>query len=254
MHIQKIILSCICIVVILLLSVSRLSAEISNQTLAVLVNENDPESIEIANYYKSVRLIPEKNIIYLNFAPNTKSLTINEFKGIEQQLNKKVPKSIQAYALAWRKPWRVGCMSITSAFSLGFSPDYCAKSCKLTKPVKYFNSLSHQSYTDFKIRPSMLLSSNSLDGVKEMITRGVQADYTRPAGIAYLLSTSDKNRNVRAGYFSEIKKRFQKIFKVEIFKADAIANKRDVLFYFTGRKHIKNIKKIHIYPVLLQII
>jgi len=59
-----------------------LEADINNQTLAILVNKNDPESIEIANYYKKARLIPEQNIIYLNFKANVNSLTEAEFKKI----------------------------------------------------------------------------------------------------------------------------------------------------------------------------
>jgi len=227
------------LIVVLVFKASALKAEINNQTLAVLVNINDPQSIEIAEYYKQARLIPDSNIIYLKFKPASDSLTVDEFKKIESELNKKVGANIQAYALAWRKPWRVSCMSITSAFSLGINPEYCATDCKVTKPVKYFNSKSHQPFTDFKIRPSMLLSSNTLEGVKKLIDRGVAADYSRPNGTAYLLSTSDKHRNVRAAYYSEMNNNLQKILNIELLNADAIKNKNDILFYFTGLKSIK---------------
>jgi len=217
-----------------MLSISTINAEINNQTLAVLVNKNDLESLEIAKYYQRARLIPESNVIYLSFDNAKDSITEAEFEKLELQLKNKVSSNIQAYALAWRKPWRVGCMSITSAFSLGFSEEYCADACNMTKQVRYFNSISALPYADYGIRPSMLLSANSIDAVKRMIDRGVTSDYTKPDASAYLVSTGDKHRNVRALSFPRIKEVFGKLLNVETVKADAIKNKKNVMFYFTG--------------------
>lgn len=220
---------------------SPIKAEINNQTLSVLVNINDPESIEIAKYYQQARLIPEKNIIYLSFKAGVNSLSSAEYNEVRIQLKEKVSANIQAYVLAWRKPWRVDCMSITSAFSLGFSKDYCAVACNKTKPVDYFNSKSVNPYMDYGIRPSMMLSANSVDAVKRLINRGVVADYSRPKSSAYLVSTSDKERNVRAVYFPLIKKGLDKLLNIELIHADAIKNKQDVMFYFTGMTKVKYI-------------
>ena len=234
--------------VALLWVISPLKAEINNQTLAVLVNTNDPESLEIAKYYQQARLIPESNIIYLSFKNNVNSLTEAEFLQIESQLKMQVTSNIQAYVLAWRKPWRVGCMSITSAFSLGFSKEYCAEACNLTKPLSYFNSRSTQPYTDFEIRPSMMLSANNVDAVKKLIDRGVTSDYTRPTASAYLVRTSDKQRNVRALHYPRIKKTLGKLLNIEVVKADAIKNKQDVMFYFTGLSKVKFIDTSNYLP------
>jgi len=224
---------------IVLVYTPLLNAQVNNQTLAILVNKNDPESVEIAEYYQKKRLIPESHIIYLNFKAQTDELTEAEFRKIENQLSEKIGENIQAYALAWRKPWRVDCMSITSAFSLGYSEEFCATGCKATRPVKYFNSRSRQPYTDFKIRPSMMLSAGNVEKVKKLIDKGVSADFTRPDGTAYLLSTSDKNRNVRAVFYNRIKNIFSWVLNVDVLNANAIKNKTDVLFYFTGHKKVK---------------
>jgi len=218
-----------------------LKAEVSNHTLAVLVNINDPESIEIAEYYKRARFIPDKNIIYLSFAHNVDSLTASEFKKIEADLKEKVSDDIQAYALAWRKPWRVACMSITSAFSLGFSKNYCAIGCKKTRPIDYYNSQSKQPYADFGIRPSMMLSGNSVNAVKKLINKGAAADYLRPKASAYLVSTSDKQRNVRAAHYFGIGRALAQLLNIEQINAEEIHNKMDVMFYFTGLKKVKYI-------------
>jgi len=224
---------------IVLLYMSSLNAQVNNQTLAILVNENDPESIEIAKYYQQKRLIPDSHIIYLNFTAQSDALTETEFHEIKKQLNEKVTEDIQVYALAWRKPWRVDCMSITSAFSLGYSKAYCATGCKLTQPTQYFNSQSGQPYTDFSIRPSMMLAAGNVENVKKLIDKGVSADFTRPDGTAYLLSTSDKNRNVRAVFFNRIENIFNWILNIDVLNADAIKNKTDILFYFTGHQKVK---------------
>src|SRR5690349_22076362 len=51
--------------VVATLSVPRSSIQPSE--LAVLVNDNDPQSVEVANYYQRVRNIPDRNIIHLSF-------------------------------------------------------------------------------------------------------------------------------------------------------------------------------------------
>jgi len=247
-RVKKKLLFLCCVMAIFLFYILPLKAEINNQTLAVLVNVNDPESIEIARYYQKARLIPESNLIYLSFPAGVSALTQNEFEKVKAQLDKKLTNNIQALALAWRKPWRVDCMSITSAFSLGFNKQYCAIGCKATKSVAYFNSQSHRPYHDYNIRPSMMLSAGSVNKVKELIDRGVEADYSRPLGTAYLLSTSDKNRNVRAVIYPEIKKRLGILFNTELIKADAIKNKHNIMFYFTGLKQVKWLAKNRFLP------
>jgi len=226
----------------------QINAEVNDQTLAVLVNINDPESVEIAEYYKRARFIPDKNIIYLSFSHNVDSLTASEFENIQTDLKEKISDDIQAYALAWRKPWRVDCMSITSAFSLGFNKDYCAVGCKKTRHIDYYSRQSNQPYRDFGIRPSMMLSGNSVDAVKKLIDKGVAADYLRPKASAYLVSTSDKQRNVRVVHYSGIENALGKLLNIEQINAEEVQNKMDVMFYFTGQKKVKHINTNNYMP------
>lgn len=228
---------------IVLLFNGSLQADVNSKNLALLVNQSDPESIEIARYYQAVRMIPQNNIINISFNANAESLTELEFSKIQTQLENKVSNNIQAYVLAWRKPWKVGCMSITSAFTLGFNKEYCAQGCKVTKAVDYYNSQSGSPYTDYAIRPSMMLSAGSVAGVKRLIDRGVAVDYSRPVGSAYLLSTSDRERNVRAVEYPLMRSSFNRLLNIELVYADAIKDKRDVMFYFTGLKNVKWVAK-----------
>jgi hypothetical protein len=38
--------------------------------IAVLINDNDPQSVDVANYYQNKRNIPNQNMIHLNFDQN----------------------------------------------------------------------------------------------------------------------------------------------------------------------------------------
>lgn len=235
-----------------------LGAEVNRNNIALLVNANDPESIEIAAYYQQKRRIPDQNVIYLDFAPDKDHLNELEFAYISRQLATKVSDNIQAYALAWRKPWRVDCMSITSAFAFGFDKSHCASGCKPVKTSDYYASKSRQPYTDYQLRPAMLLSGNTVAAVKELIDRGVTADYSRGrvrqasgsqiTGKAYLLSTSDKLRNVRAAFYPSIEQKLGSVLKINPIQADKLQDRNNVLFYFTGLKRVWGIADNYYLP------
>ncbi len=86
-----------------------------------------------------------------------------------------------------------------------------------------------------------MLAGSSLRQIKSMIDRGVRADYTQPNGTAYLLSTSDKARNVRAHIYPSIVIQLGQRLPIQILKSNVLKNKRDVMFYFTGLKSVDDI-------------
>lgn len=221
---------------------------VSNSTLAVIVNDNDPQSVEVASYYQAVRQIPEENIVHLRFDPGKSALTEKQFGEIARQVRQQVPDSVQAYALTWTRPYKVACMSITSAFALGFDRSYCAKGCNTTRSVPYYNSEGGQPYRDFGIRPTMMLAGRNAAEVRALVDRGVAADSTRPGGRAYLVSTSDRNRNVRAALFPYIANTMKEVLAIRIVGADYIEDKPDVLFYFTGVKSVARLASNHFLP------
>ncbi|MEW6119836.1 MAG: TIGR03790 family protein [Pseudomonadota bacterium] len=206
--------------------------------LGVIVNEADPDSIAIADYYLKKRGIPKDNLIRVRFKPGRAALSREEFVNLERQVGRRTPKAVQAYALAWTQPWRVDCMSITSALALGFDPAYCASSCKPTKTSAYFNSGASQPWDRYRIRPAMSLAASSVAEAKKLIDRGVAADGSHPAGTAYLVSTPDKARNVRAADYASVRRALGSAIPVEVVEAAALENRRDVLFYFTGATRV----------------
>lgn len=219
------------------------------ENLAVIVNDSDRLSVEIGNYYKLRRKIPDANIIHVRFMPGTPSLSREQFQNIKQLVDKATPRNVQAYALAWTEPYRVDCMSITTAFAAGFNEAFCSKTCGPTKPDPYFNSSSRAPYTDYRWRPTMALAGRSFKEVQELIDRGVASDNTFPHGIGYLVSTSDTARNTRAVIYPDIARQYMSSwFDLRIVKADFIEDRNNVLFYFTGVSKVKALNTIRFLP------
>lgn len=216
--------------------------------LGVIVNVNDPDSVAIAAYYKKKRGIPASNIIHVRFTPRRPDMSREVFAHVKRIVDWKTPAAVQAYALTWAQPYKVDCMSITSAFTFGFDPAYCAEGCKPTKPSPYFDSEAVLPYEAFKIRPTMSLAAYSVEEAKRLIDRGVASDGTNPDGSAYLVSTSDKARNVRVAGFEHTRALMGTTIPTEIIEASFIENKPDVMFYFTGLADVPHVRDNNYLP------
>lgn len=210
----------------------------SANELAVIVNDADPLSVQIAEYYRLKRKIPLANIIHIRFKANAAQLTQTEFEELKQSVDAKTPKQVQAFALTWLQPFRVECMAITTAFAKGFDKAFCASGCLQTKQSPYFASYSAKPFNDFAWRPAMLLAGQNLAEAKQLIDRGVAADFSLPQGSAYLLKTSDQARSSRAELFQVTAEKFKGFWPVYYLEQDFITLKSDVMFYFTGLKSV----------------
>ncbi len=211
------------------------------QQLAVIVNDSDPLSRRIAEYYVTRRLIPVRNIVHVQFPPGARVMRPQDFMPLRSQIQRQTPEDVQAYVLTWTVPYRVGCMSITTAMAAGFNKEFCAATCKPTLASPYFDADSHRPYDDFGWRPTMMLAGTTLDGVKDLIDRGVASDGTHPDGTGYLMITSDRARNVRARFYNGILLMQSDRFRLHILKADSLQYRRDVMFYFTGLARVADI-------------
>ncbi len=211
--------------------------------LALIVNDNDPLSVHIADYYKKIRGIPSSQVIHIRFDSEAVMLTERRFKKLKQQVDRKTPKHVQAFVLTWLQPFRVECMSITTAFAIGFDKAFCSRACQQTRKSPYFASQSGKPFNDYGWRPTMTLAGKNFDDVKQLIDRGIAADYTNPHGSAYLLKTSDSARSSRAAFFPVVADKFNGFWQVNYLEQDSIENKKDVMFYFTGLKNVPDIAK-----------
>jgi uncharacterized protein (TIGR03790 family) len=217
-------------------------------TLAVIVNDADPLSRRIGAYYAQQRQIPEKNLIHVRFAPGARAMTRGEFERVLADVNAGAPPSIQAYALAWTQPYRVACMSITTAFAAGFDEAFCAEGCKATRTSPYYDSDSRRPHEDFGWRPAMLLAGKDYEDVKALIDRGVAADGTHPRGAGYLVSTDDPARNVRSRFYPGILLMQSDRFSFELVASNALRYRTNVMFYFTGLADVPGIETNRFLP------
>lgn len=238
--------SCLCAIAALTPHVT--SATLTADQIAIIVNDNDPTSVEVGEYYAAQRRIPAANVVHVNLPHKAPSINSDTFKRVFDQVQKQTPPHVQAYGLTWALPYRVDCMSITSAFALGYATRYCAKGCRATAPNPYFNSASLQPYTDYRIRPTMAIAAKTLEDAKILINRGVESDFTYPQGKAYLVVTKDKARSSRAPLFALAKRRFSSQIPVSIVHSEGIRDKFDIMFYFTGSKKVPFLKSIGFLP------
>jgi uncharacterized protein (TIGR03790 family) len=221
---------------------------LDSRHLALVVNTDDPLSVQIGEYYAAQRRLLFSNVVRVSFPAGQSALSVADFIGLKAKVEEQTSSQIQAYALAWTEPYRVECMSVTSAFAFGFDLAYCADGCKPTHVNPYFDSRSRLPFTQHRMRPAMALAASSFDEAKALIDRGVRADGSWPAGTAYFLSTSDRNRNVRAATYPLAERILGRRLAARTLKQDTLIDAKDVFFYFTGLSHVDNLDTLAFLP------
>lgn len=223
-------------------------------SLAVVVNDADPQSVAVAEYYVAARSIPASNVVHLDFSGTGTILSPADFEPLHTQAQASVGDHVQAWAITWTTPYRVGCMSITSAFALGYDPMWCNTSdgsCSDTAPVETYLSDTTRPYDDHGVRPAMMLAGETTAHVMSLIDRGVASDRTMPTHTGYLVRTTDPVRSVRWPQMIATLPDWQAgdglLFSyVDNHdgppESDGITGRDDVLFYFTGLEHVPGIE------------
>jgi uncharacterized protein (TIGR03790 family) len=217
------------------------------EQLGLIVNTADPYSVEIGAHYARRRGIPPANVVFVTLPAGRDEISREEFETAKAEADARLPVTVQALALAWTTPFRVDCLSITTAFAFGFDPAFCAQGCRPTRRSPDFNSPSRAPFSDLALRPAMLLAGQSVAEGKALIDRGVAADATFPGGTAYLLSTSDRARNTRAAGYALLDAMKPRV-RVERLDADDLRDRRDVLFYFTGLPAVAGLETLRFRP------
>jgi uncharacterized protein (TIGR03790 family) len=103
-------------------------------------------------------------------------------------------------------------------------------------------------FTQLGIRPTMAIAATSFKEAKALIDRGVESDGSQPAGTAYLLSTSDKTRNVRSTSYPLVQRIVSGRLSVKRLQQDALKDASDVLFYFIGKGKVEGLESLHFVP------
>lgn len=229
--------------------------------MALVVNTQDPQSVQVANYYKVARKIPDANVINVSFAHNQGNMDGASFNAMRATVLSRMPLNVQAIAISWTSPWRVDCMSLTSAFAFGFDTAFCqpvnGEECNPTPFSNYFNSSSKNPKKDFSIYPTMMLAGVNFDQVKALIDRGLNSDLSFPKGDGYMLTTTDQFRNVRQGNFdyaatvwsdSVNSLKISHIDNSDGHTSDYLYDVSNMLFYFTGTYMVYGLETLKFIP------
>ena len=232
---------------------------ISASELAVIVNTQDAQSVALANYYVSARQIPAANVIQVSFTPGQSNMPRQTFETLKAQVDAALPPGIQGFLLTWTTPWKVDCMSITSAFAFGFNPELCKPDlpgCQPTLESPYYFSSSTRPFQDFGIRPAMVLGATSVAYGQALVDRGIASDRTFPSGAGIFFRTSDQARSVRWPTFLYTTGNWTAGSEVpgEYFdnssgtSVDYVSNRSNLLFYFTGLAQVPALSTLSFLP------
>jgi uncharacterized protein (TIGR03790 family) len=248
--------------------------------LAIIVNELDNQSIEVAQYYQLKRSIPSENIIRVRLPlPIADDIGVAAFNATRAQILAATRANIKAYAITWLRPWRVGgTMSITSAIAFGYDLAWggWTGTCSAKKDSPFYPSQAplyygrYMQYDDFYVnyngkmlnyfeygngRPTIAITGVNKQEAFALIDRGVASDGMMPNGTGYLMETTDSARTVRSRSFSVFEQSWNDIdgFNLRYIPLSestngVLRNRNDTLLYMTGYASVPDIKKNRYLP------
>jgi uncharacterized protein (TIGR03790 family) len=240
---------------------------IEPQQLLVLVNLRDPQSMEVADAYMARYAIPAANRLELSFN-NPAVLLADDFAPLHQRVHDflQTRPQLQAIAVTWTEPWRVSPagtadgMSITSALTFGFLPEYYdsgGEGCVLTQESPLYGRELAAPYSDFGLRPAMMLGGAGTDEVLAYVDRSRLGKSTFPLLRGYLVRTSDAARSVRYWQMEDADAFWNHALGLDVDyidnaegppSNDCIRDASDVLYYFTGLTEVDYLDTLRFVP------
>jgi len=216
--------------------------------LAVVINEDDPASVEVGTHYIKARGVLAENVIRVRLPHGVTKLPREQFETLRATIDAQAPAGVQALLLVWTTPYAVECNSITAALSLGFDAALCSRTCAPSHLSAYYDSASLRPHDDYSIRISMLLPADNVAAAKALIDRGVAADRRMPHGSAYLVKTGDAHRNTRAAFFPRDATLLKPPLRIRNLETEALESAGDVMFYLTGRAWVDKLDTLRFMP------
>jgi len=211
--------------------------------LGILYRKGDRHSEEVARFYQRARHVPERNMLAVSI-PDIAVMAPEDLVSLRQRALRRLPVTIEALLLVWTRPYAVACMSSTSAFTFGYDPAFCNTSCGRTAWSPLFDADRIGVNRQTTIRPAMQMPSDDVVLAENVIRRGVASDGTRPAGIAYLIVTSDALRNVRAVSYSDAVGSHRGKMLVRIAREPKTGPVPSVLTYYTGAARVRELAQL----------
>jgi uncharacterized protein (TIGR03790 family) len=216
--------------------------------LAIVINDADPNSIVVGEYYRKARNIAPANVLHVSIPGRPRRLDPVPFARLRERIERQLDPAVQAVLLVWTAPYAVGCNAITAAFTLGYDATQCTRPCAAGRPSAYYNASSARPFTDFGLRLSMLLPTDSIAASKAVIDRGVASGFRPQPATAYYLHTSQTARNVRASLFPRAGANAARQLRVARLDADQLEDARDIIIYQTGMARVAGLEQLGFLP------
>jgi len=187
----------------------------SGLNVAVVVNQNSSDSLQLGNYYCERRQVPPQNVLRINWSGGNTEWTLSDFNTVlfnpllamlaGRQLTNQVDYLVLSMDIPYRvtSPGSYAVNSTTAALFYGFKPDPNAP-CSLAAGSA---NLYAGSEGVFRATPPISAASNSflvtmitssnLALAQQIVEQGVSSDGTCPTQTVYLVKSTDAARNVR---------------------------------------------------------
>jgi len=256
MPLQLVYKSCFLILLFISGTVIAEPSKLTGDNVLILYKKTDTQSKQVAEYYSEKRHVPESQLIAIDIKGSPEKISKEKFKQINDELATHLLPHIKVLVLTWHAPYRVDCMSITSAFTLGFDEKYCSRpstfftQCYATAVSPLYNASSEKLRQNKSPPLSIMLSGQTFQQAKQLIDRGISSDYSQPAGEGYFVRTHDEARSTRWPSFKQLvrfwpsKKEVNLHYVDERFLVDdtLIKGRKNTVFYFTGAVHVPMIE------------
>jgi uncharacterized protein (TIGR03790 family) len=234
------------------LGVPRVYGRITAKGLGVVINTDDPYSVQVGEYYVKARGIRAENVLRVKL-PIRSTLSVTEFTALSRQVDQFFADRVQGLALVWRQPFAVECNAITGALTMGYDPKLCRETGAPSRPTTYFASASSAPWKDHHMRLSMLLAAKDADGARALVDRGVKSDGTlglrgAPPVNVHFVTTSDGLRSQRQLLFPPEGPVKGQGLNIHLDKTDALKQADRVLMYLTGRTHVDSLDTVDFVP------
>jgi uncharacterized protein (TIGR03790 family) len=216
--------------------------------LAIVINDDDPDSVAVGAYYRRRRAIPAANVIHVRIPGRPHALDAARFRRLKEEVDSRLGPGIQAVLFVWTAPYKVGCHGLTGAYTLGLDEALCTDTCGAGRPSSYFNAPGRRPWREHGMRLSMLLPASSTQDAMALIDRGVVSGMRRKPGHAWYLTTSEAARNSRAGFFPAPGVRRAPEVTVHRLQGDALRDAGDVLVYQLGKARVDGLETVRFLP------
>ena len=216
--------------------------------LAIVINDDDPDSVAVGAYYRRRRAIPAANVVHVRIPGRPHALDPERFRRLKDDIDSRLGPQVQAVLMLWSAPYKVGCHGITGAYTLGYDAALCADTCAAGRPSPYFNAPGRRPFREHGMRLSMLLPIASRAEARALIDRGVVSGMRRMPSHAWYLTTSEAPRNARAAFFPASGFSPAHDLTVHRLQADALEDAGGVLVYQLGKARVERLETVRFLP------